>query len=154
MAQKSITEYHGKRFLFDHWAKQGVPGTPFCFLSPSPRRTRGHLRRSSSHGSSTVPRALGDGGGCVFFARALTRPAAFADPAINLVAQVQMTDRSVPFNYRKVAAEHPWLESTKLVVKPDQVCCGAHRVVARLTRPLAREETRRIGPGEAQPDVG
>jgi hypothetical protein len=28
-----------------------------------------------------------------------------------------MTDKTTPFNYRLVAAEHPWLETTKLVLK-------------------------------------
>ncbi len=41
----------------------------------------------------------------------------YADPSINVVAQVEMTEKGVPFNFRKVAAEHPWVETTKLVVK-------------------------------------
>lgn len=32
-----------------------------------------------------------------------------------------MTEKGAPFNYRRVSAEHPWVETTRLVVKPDQL---------------------------------
>lgn len=63
-------------------------------------------------------------------------PPAFCDDKINLVvaclcvlklftlfqvAQVAMKDKSKPFNFSVVAAKHPWLTTTTLVVKPDQL---------------------------------